>query len=148
MANNAYCLDGLLEEGNTRRYVENVPFKSCRLKIIMTWNSIESGISSGFSLPDKKRRISGINWAPLLPSINDITRISLGLQGLHGHDAQFQAWLKEFGDSDFRRVVAANPEFPYKESVDLDRRNDRQPLWKEVHFKFLTAVGPQRAVNS
>ncbi|KAI9779979.1 MAG: DNA methyltransferase Dim-2 [Peltula sp. TS41687] len=177
MANNAYCFDGILEEGNTRRYVENVPFKilsignhhdleqhgvgdqlwiqSTRQEKTDIWYQL------GAPAPEYQRYHTQFVWlanfakhfVDFLHRHTDVQiydfreKFHLELQGLHGHDAQFQAWLKEFGDSDFRRVVAANPEFLYKESVDLDRRNDRQPLWKEVHFKFLTAVRPQRTVE-
>lgn len=69
------------------------------------------------------------------------------LEELHGTDEAFQTWLKEYGDTDFCRVVAAHPEFLYKESVDVERRNDGQPIWREVHPKSLTAVREQKVVE-
>lgn len=75
-------------------------------------------------------------------------RFHLELEELHGTDAEFQKWQREYGDTDFRRAIAAHPDFLHKESVDIDRRNDSHPIWKEVHPKSLTAVRQQRSVEN
>lgn len=62
---------------------------------------------------------------------------------LHGHDPSFQAWRRQYGVTDFRRVVAAHPEFLYKEAVDVERLNEHQPIWSEVCPGALAAVEEQ-----
>ena len=68
----------------------------------------------------------------------------LELLELHGADVEFKSWLQEYDDTDFRRVVAAHPEFLYKEAVGFAEDMSTQPLWAEVHPRILAAVPAQQ----
>ena len=70
------------------------------------------------------------------------------IQELHGSDPTFQAWLAEYGHRDFRRVVTANPDFLYKEAINIEPLNEHHPIWNEIHPKYLSAVGEQTAHES
>ncbi|KAI9682731.1 MAG: DNA methyltransferase Dim-2 [Trizodia sp. TS-e1964] len=62
---------------------------------------------------------------------------------LHSQDPEFRAWLKEFDHTDFRRVIAAHPDFLWKEAIDVNELNVVHPIWDEAHHKSLRAVTPQ-----
>ena len=70
----------------------------------------------------------------------------LELLALHGTDVDFKSWLHEYGDTDFRRVVAAHPVFLYNEAVVIAWSMSKKPIWAEVHPKSLAAV-PAREVK-
>ncbi len=172
-ANNDYFFDGILSDGNTRHYVQNVPFKlmsiggycdttqhvvgdqiwiqSIRLEGTDTWYQLCE------PAPEYARYHVQFLWlADFAKHFTDYLHRHRGvllrefraefhqeLVDLYGHDEEFRRWLREYGDTDFRRVVTANQEFLYKESVDIERRNLDQPIWDEVYAGQLTAVKKQ-----
>ena len=46
------------------------------------------------------------------------------------------------------KVVTANVDFLWKESVDVDRANCMHPIWREVDPKNLIAVKAQRVIET
>ncbi|KAI9778744.1 MAG: DNA methyltransferase Dim-2 [Peltula sp. TS41687] len=144
-ANNNYYFDGILEEGQICRYVQKVPFmvlsignddqiwiQSIRLEGSDVWYQL------GAPAPEYERYHREFVWlANFVKHFTDFLdrhtddvhvydfceKFYLELEALHGADAAFRAWLKQYGDTNFRRVVAANPEFLWKESVDISKRN-------------------------
>ena len=68
---------------------------------------------------------------------------------LHGNDSRFQKWLMEYDDTDFRRVIAANPGFLWNQARDLNHVGfANHPLSMEVHPSELGQVKEQVAVES
>ncbi|KAI9885267.1 MAG: hypothetical protein M1823_002936 [Watsoniomyces obsoletus] len=173
MSNNDYYFDGILSDGNTRHYVQRVPFKlmsiggycdtsqhvvgdqiwiqSIRLEGSDTWYQLCE------PAPEYERYHVQFRWlADFAKHFTDYLHRHQGvslrhfrldfhreLMELHGHDEDFRRWLREYGDTDFRRVVTANTDFLYNQSVVVERRNINQPIWDEVYPGRLTAVKEQ-----
>lgn len=70
------------------------------------------------------------------------------LHGIHESDVNFQLWQKQYGDTDFRRAVAAHSGFLSYQAVQLDKKYGSHPLWSEVDWFALDAVPEQPAVMS
>jgi DNA (cytosine-5)-methyltransferase 1 len=66
----------------------------------------------------------------------------------HHTSIHFREWLKQYGSTDFRVVVAAQYEFLWKEATDIDESLRRRFIWKEIYFGMLGAVKPQPAYIS
>ena len=65
------------------------------------------------------------------------------LQYMHGTDDSFQRWVSIYGDTDFRRVIAAHAVFLLNQAWQLDRAYTLHPLWDEIDPKFMKAVPAQ-----
>ncbi|KAI9830242.1 MAG: hypothetical protein M1819_005769 [Sarea resinae] len=70
------------------------------------------------------------------------------LKPAHNHDNAFRNWLKSFPSTDFTQVVAAQPDFLWKESAGISKDLLKHPIWKESHPKLLDAIKeqPQREI--
>jgi DNA (cytosine-5)-methyltransferase 1 len=54
------------------------------------------------------------------------------LEQTHGASLAFNSWYQEYGNQDFRRAVARNIHFLFKESVGVDGGLRSQPIWRET----------------
>ncbi|KAI9837405.1 MAG: DNA methyltransferase Dim-2 [Thelocarpon superellum] len=59
---------------------------------------------------------------------------------LHRENLAFHVWLRQYGDTDFRRAVASNHAFLRNEAWNLDPRTRRHPLWGEIVPTDLAAI--------
>ncbi|KAI9751103.1 MAG: Vacuolar protein sorting-associated protein 17 [Chaenotheca gracillima] len=65
-----------------------------------------------------------------------------------GHDQDYQAWLKEYNGTDFRRAVAANVEFLWNQAYNHDHaRYIKHPIWKEAYPTPGFAAVKERATS-
>ena len=54
-------------------------------------------------------------------SINAFSRdFYTWLHSFHGTDLGFQKWIEDYGDTDFRRAVAAHPKFHFNEARQIN----------------------------
>ena len=65
------------------------------------------------------------------------------LQRLYASDKQVCLWMEQYGDLDFRRVVAAQANFLYCQATQVDEKYGEHPLWKEIYPRDLCAVPEQ-----
>ncbi|KAI9818018.1 MAG: DNA methyltransferase Dim-2 [Phylliscum demangeonii] len=176
-ANNKYYFDGVLTDGRSRYLVQHIPFdilsignycdvdqhgvgdqiwiQSSRLQGTDTWYQL------GEPAPEYRRYHVQFVWmANFAKHFTDFLQrrpvvhlhhfrqcFHQEMEGLHGTDADFRAWLAQYGDTDFRRVITAHPDFLHKEAVNINSRHDRQPVWFESHPKSLLAIRPQLVVE-
>ena len=68
------------------------------------------------------------------------------LQDLYATDRCFRRWLEQYGDKDFRRVVAAQANFLYFQAIQVDQKYEKHPIWEEVHSRILRAI-PEQVEN-
>ncbi|KAE9369421.1 hypothetical protein N431DRAFT_469332 [Stipitochalara longipes BDJ] len=54
------------------------------------------------------------------------------LRKTHEPSSTFNSWYTEYDNEDFRRAVAANATFLFKESVGVDEELRSQPIWSEI----------------
>ena len=66
-------------------------------------------------------------------SFNDFrSNFHAWLEKTHGRSLVFKDWYSEYANPDFRRAVAANAAFLFKESVGVDEELRSQPIWSEM----------------
>lgn len=65
------------------------------------------------------------------------------LQDLYPADSCVLRWFKQFGDQDFRRVVAAHANFLYFQAAQVDSKYEKHPIWEEIHSRVLRAIPEQ-----
>ncbi len=65
------------------------------------------------------------------------------LQSLYPTSRCVRRWLEQYGDYDFRRVVAAHANFLYFQAVQVDQKYERHPIWEEIHPRILRAIPEQ-----
>ena len=65
------------------------------------------------------------------------------LQTLYPTNGCVRRWLDQYGDRDFRRIVAAHANFLYFQAVQVDQKYRKHPIWEEIHPKILRAIPEQ-----
>lgn len=60
------------------------------------------------------------------------TDFSRWIQKMHGESPDFQSWYRKYESDDFRRAVAANIQFLFKESIGVDDELRAMPIWNEL----------------
>lgn len=65
------------------------------------------------------------------------------LQDLYPIDGCVRRWLEQYGDKDFRRVVAAHANFLYFQAIQVDQKYEKHPIWEEIHSRILRAIPEQ-----
>lgn len=65
------------------------------------------------------------------------------LQELYPTDGCVRRWLDQYGDQDFRRVIAAHANFLYFQAAQVDQKYEKYPIWEEIHSKILHAIPEQ-----
>lgn len=63
--------------------------------------------------------------------------------GLYATDICARRWLEQYGDPDFRRVVAAHANFLYFQAAQVHQKHEKHPVWEEIHSKILRAIPEQ-----
>jgi DNA (cytosine-5)-methyltransferase 1 len=174
-ANNDYYFDGILVDGNSRRYVEKVPFE-----VLSIGNYLDTSLhtvgdqiwirSSQYNrrevwyqlkepAPEYREYHGQFVWLAeftkhFVDFLDTIDKVSLHhfrqqfhdwALELHGKDPDFNRWISAYGHTDFRSVVAANFEFLWKEANGVDNGLHKHPIWTEVDPKRLTAVKEHRS---
>ncbi|KAI4135828.1 MAG: hypothetical protein LQ347_000331 [Umbilicaria vellea] len=168
-----WYLDGVLSDGQTRTYIQRVPFKLLSIGGYENFDQhtvrshiwIQSECGKEKSLwyylenpsPEYRRYHDAFLWLAdfakhLIDFMYKNEEVSLNmlradfykwLQDIHGHSLEFQQWLAEYPDADFRRVAAAHPQFLFNEARQLGLNYVSHPLWGEVHTKMLNAIPEQ-----
>ena len=62
---------------------------------------------------------------------------------LYATDVCARLWLEQYGDLDFRRVVAAHANFLYFQAAQVDQKHEKHPIWEEIHSRILRAIPEQ-----
>ena len=62
------------------------------------------------------------------------------LQSLYPNHECVRRWLDQYGDRDFRRVVAAHANFMYCQAIQVDRKYEKHPIWEEIHPRILCSI--------
>lgn len=62
------------------------------------------------------------------------------LQRRHGMSSSFQSWYQKYQSDDFRQAVATNIHFLFKESIGVNDKLRRQPIWNELLEKEIVPV--------
>ena len=62
------------------------------------------------------------------------------LQSLYPNHGYVRRWLDQYGDRDFRRIVAAHANFMYCQAVQVDRKYEKHPIWEEMHPGILSSI--------
>ncbi|KAI9797995.1 MAG: DNA methyltransferase Dim-2 [Piccolia ochrophora] len=167
------CLfDGVLDDGQKCYYVQAVPFELLSIggyyddqvhRVHQTWIQSKLGINHetwyqlGSPASDYAHYHDQFLWlASLAKHVVDFLGIHHGVclkdfqetffahtEAVHGHDLQFQGWFAGYGDRDFRRAIAANAHFLYKEAVNVEATNATLSLWTEIMPGSLSAVEEQ-----
>lgn len=174
--NDVWFFDGIISYGGTKVNVQCVPFNIYSIggyedKILHTVGSaiwIQSVQGKRFDLwynlktpaPEYKRFHEPTLWIAdlakhVIDYICDHDRVRLAnfrshffewLQDVHEPDVNFQSWQKEYGDTDFRRAVAAHSAFLAYQALQLDLKYSSHPLWGEIDCFPLNAIPQQAAV--
>ena len=165
-----FCLDGLICDGDHKRYVQGVPFKLLSIGNYgeldrptvgsNIWIQSLEGQKSGIwyrlrtPAPGYRRYHEPFLWmADLAKHVVDFlsmdSRVTLNnfredfydwLQRLYGSDVQVGQWLERNGRKDFRGILASQANFLFCQAIQVDKKLNRHPLWSEVHPRFLNAV--------
>ncbi|KAI9764512.1 MAG: DNA methyltransferase Dim-2 [Candelina submexicana] len=170
----SFYFDGALINGTVKRYVERVPFELLSIGNYQDvashsvgdqiWICSDSARRANVSYqlvdpnPEYERYHTPFLWLANFSkhfvdylSVHEMVVLSDfrerfydWLINLHGHDTSFRNWCQQYGDNDFRRVIAANTEFLWKEAtneeLDPEHRNRKQPIWSEVDTKCLSII--------
>lgn len=162
VGHDSFHFDGVLRTGNTRRYVQGVPFKICSIgnygedvhevgRDIWLRSDLnaKSNIYYRLAAPSSeyKRFHEGFLWlANLAKHFVDFCQscehpISIHsfrsefytwLKATHGASSLFNSWYQEYNNKDFRRAIAVNINFLFKESVGVDEHLRSQPIWSDT----------------
>ena len=174
--NDVWFFDGIISYGGTKVNVEEVPFEIYSIggyedKALDTVGSaiwIQSVRGNRFDLwynlktpaPEYKRFHDPTLWIAdlakhVIDYLSDHDRVHLAsfrshffewLRDIHGSNVDFQSWQKEYGDTDFRRAVAAHSAFLAYQALQLDKKYASHPLWGETDCFPLDAI-PQQAAE-
>jgi DNA (cytosine-5)-methyltransferase 1 len=169
-ANNDYYFDGILVDGDKKRYVEKVPFNvlsignylDTSLHTVGDQVWIQSSQCKGKEVwyqlrepaPEYHEYHEQFMWLAeftkhFVDFLNAVDKVSLQhfrqhfyewAFELHGNDTSFRRWMSAYGHTDFRSVVTAHFEFLWKEAIGVQNGLHKHPIWSEVDSKKLTAV--------
>lgn len=175
-ANEIWFFDGIISYGGTKVNVQEVPFEIYSIggyedKTLSTVGSaiwIQSVLGKRSDIwynlknpaPEYKRYHEPMLWMAdlakhVIDYLCDHDRVCLAnfrshfsewLHAVHESGVDFQLWQKQFGDTDFRRAVAAHSAFLFYQAVQLDHKYGSHPLWSEIDRSNLAAVPQQAAV--
>ena len=166
------CFDGWIVDGEKARYVQNVLFSVMAIGgykeldqptvgnevWIQSAQSQKAGVWYRLTTPAPEyRRLHEpflwiadlakhvvdylhIHWQVTLNHFRE--RFHTWMQCQYGSNADACNWLK-CGRRDFRRIVAAHANFLYCQASQVDHNLEDQPVWKEIHPRFLNAIEEQ-----
>lgn len=173
-----WFFDGIISYGGTKANVQGVPFDVYSIggyedKTLGTVGSaiwIQSMLGKRSDLwynlknpaPEYKRFHEPMLWIAdlakhVIDYLCDHDKVCLAsfrshfcewLRGIHESDVEFQSWQEQYGDTDFRRAVAAHSAFLSYQALQLDQKYGSHPLWGEIERSHLVAVPQQPAVIS
>lgn len=168
-----WYFDGILRSGEAEAYVQKVPFEilsiggyedkdldtvgscvwiqSIQGKRQDIWYTLKTPAS------EYKRYHEPFIWMAdfakhVIDYLSDHDNVSLiefksrffaWLQDIHRPDSKLQSWQKEYGDTDFRRAVAAHSVFLSYQALQVDVKYGSHPLWGEIDWVSLNAVSIQ-----
>lgn len=169
-AKDGLMFDGILRLGETRRYVQGVPFKTmtvegygdeavtdlCDRICIQSKEAKRSNIWYQLERPSKEyaRFYERFLWLAeftkhFVDYLLEIENVALDdfrfcfhgwLIARHDNDTHFQRWLKTCDLRDFRTTIAAHYNYLWKECSGVEARLLKHPIWREVHPRNLEAV--------
>ena len=167
-----FCFDGVIIDGEKKRYVQNVPFRTLAIGGYKeldrptvddeVWIQSFQGQKAGIwyclrtPAPEYQRFHESFLWmADLAKHVVDYLHIHWQVTLKHfrelfhtwvhcqyGSSAQVCKWL-DCGGKDFRRIVAAHANFLFCQASQVDNKLEDHPVWKESHPRFLDAVKEQ-----
>ena len=168
-----FYFNGVICYAGRRRYVQKVPFEILSIGgyeeqerssvgpyiWIQSIQGTKLGVWYRLSYPaaEYKRYHEPFLWmadlakhfVDYLQTHNGVTLLELRrrfyewLQDLYPTDGCVRRWLEQYGDHDFRRVVAAHANFLYFQATQVDQKYEKHPIWEEIHPKTLRAVPEQ-----
>ena len=167
-----FCFDGVIIDGRSKNYVQNVPFKTLAIGGYKeldrptvgdeVWIQSFQGQKAGIwyrlrtPAPEYQRFHEPFLWmADLAKRVVDYLHIHWQVTLKHfrelfrtwvhrqyASNAQACRWLN-CGSKDFRRIVATHANFLYCQASQVDNKLEDHPVWKEIHPRFLDAVKEQ-----
>lgn len=157
-----FLFDGILSVGNVYHYVQGVPFKVCSIGnygqdvhevgsdiwVQSDFND-KSNVYYRLGVPSSEyaRYHEGFLWlADLAKHFVDYCQacerpvsvqnfrsdFSQWIQETHKESSNFRTWYQKYQSADFRRAVAHNVNFLFKESLGVDDGLRSQPIWGEL----------------
>ena len=165
-----FFLDGIIWFGGEKRYVENVPFETLSIGgygemdrpvvpsdlWIQSFEGKRSNVWYRLRKPaaEYERYHESFIWMAELAKhvvdyLSSFQEVSLyhfqnkfcqWLDDIYGPDDFIRQWASRYNSKDFRCVVASQANFLFCQATQVDEALKEQPLWSEVHPRFLTAV--------
>lgn len=165
-----FLLDGNICYGETKKYIQRIPFESLSIgeydnlsshtvgKNI--WIQSIAGKSRGvwyyLSTPTKeyarfympflwladlsKHLVDYLSNNPVVHLTDFRRNFYMWLDNVHGYDQSFRLWFDQYNDFDFRRAISAHAGFLFNQAGALDQAYTLHPLWSEIEPLSLTAV--------
>ena len=165
-----FIFDGIISFGSEKRYVQRVPFETLSIGgygekdpptkppdiWIQSFEGKKSNVWYRLRKPaaDYERYHESFIWmAELAKHVVDYLS-SFQEVALHHFQGKFCQWLDEiygpsdflrqwtsrYNSKDFRSVVASQANFLFCQATQVDEALNEQPLWIEIHPRFLAAV--------
>ena len=164
-----FYFDGLIRHGGKDEYVQGIPFELLsiggygelshpNLSVdiwIQSKNGKKYGIWYHLLSPAEEYRAyhASFLWMAQLSiyTVNYLSiheHVTLGdfqarfhkwLKGLY-LSADVDKWLAAYGRDDFRHAVVSQANFLWCQAIQVQSELERQPLWAEIHPRFLTAI--------
>lgn len=176
-SNNVFFFDGIISYGQTRRYVQQIPFailsvggyENTDLHTVGDSLWIQSRLGKNYNVwyrlktpaVQYRRFYKPFLWIAdfakhLVDYMQNHKQVRLvdlrssfqkWLDDMHGAEERFRHWLGERGNADFRIVAAAHATFLLNQALQLDAIYAQHPLWNDIHPLTLNAV-PLQVCNS
>jgi len=168
--NNLFFFDGIISYGQTRRYVQKMPFEilsiggyeNTDLHTVGDSLWIQSRLGKSLDVwyclktpaVQYRRFYKPFLWIAdfakhLVDYMHNHKQVRLvdlrssfqkWLDDMHGTEERFRHWLGERGNADFRSVAAAYATFLLNQAFQLDAIYAEHPLWNDIHPLTLNSI--------
>lgn len=170
-----FLFDGLLQVGNSRRYVKAIPFnilatdgygdlnKSTTTSWIQSTSAATARVWYRLQEPsiEYQRYHEAFQWVATFAKhfVDFCSRkdnvclrsfqkdFYTWIRDIHGGCRVFQRWLRQYPQTDFRTVVTAHTEYLWKEATDVNSELRRLKIWRECDPRQLNAIPLQLSTN-
>ncbi|TVY18383.1 DNA (cytosine-5)-methyltransferase 1 [Lachnellula arida] len=155
-----FLFDGILSLGNTRHYVQAVPFNICSIGNYGE-DEHEVGDSIWLQSHHNLKRAGSSGWQTCLSILwttvtqfdkNEVSvfdfrsKFSQWLEKAHAPSSGYQQWRQKYGKEDFRQAISANIRFLWKEAMGVDSELSSNPIWAEL--MEMTHIPKQQVTES
>ena len=168
-----FLFDGVICFGGEKRYVQKIPFETLSIggygdldrstsasdiwiqsfegRRLSVWYRLKTPAAEYLKYHEPFLWIAelGKRVVDYLCSHRDVTlshfreKFPEWLECVYGQDGFHRQWMKPYGRQDFRQVVVSQANFLWYQAIQVDERLEQQPLWGEIHPRYLSAI-PER----